>query len=147
MEESPRTRPRRGFFSDVLGFLLHAGTWPRWVGLSLGLMPVLFLAGWALVGCAPQSATERLTLGTVQATLHEGLSQAEVQAALGAPNIISRDSSGREVWTYDKVSKQATSRYLLFWASTEATQRTLTVLITFDKNGRVLEYSYHSMEF
>ncbi len=108
---------------------------------------LLFLAGWALTSCASQMAAERLTLGTVQATLHEGLSQAEVQAALGAPNIISRDSSGREVWTYDKVSKQATSRYLLFWASTEATQRTLTVLITFDENGRVLEYSYHGTEF
>jgi len=115
-------------------------------------MKILLKIGWIffllLVGCASQSATERLTLGTVQATLHEGLSQAEVQAALGAPNIISRDSLvGREVWTYDKVSKQATSRFFFFWQSAESTQRTLTVLITFDENARVENYTYHSTEF
>ena len=114
-------------------------------------MKILPKIGWIffllLVGCASQSATERLTLGTVQASLHRGMSQAEVQAALGAPNIISRDSSGREVWTYDKVSKQATSRFFFFWQSAESTQRTLTVLITFDENARVEDYTYHSTEF
>jgi outer membrane protein assembly factor BamE (lipoprotein component of BamABCDE complex) len=100
-----------------------------------------------LMGCAAKSTGERLTLGTVQATLHTGMSQAEVQASLGAPNIISKDSSGQEVWTYDKVSKQSTSRFFLFLTSTESTQQTLTVLITFDEYGNVLDYTYHSTEF
>ncbi|MFB0516336.1 MAG: outer membrane protein assembly factor BamE [Candidatus Neomarinimicrobiota bacterium] len=100
-----------------------------------------------LMGCASQSATEGLTLGTVQASLHQGMSKAEVQAALGAPNIISKDATGLEVWTYDKVSKQSASSFFLFWTSAQSTQRTLTVLITFDENERVKEYTYHSTEF
>ena len=101
----------------------------------------------ALMGCAYETATESLTLGTVQASLHEGLSQAEVQAALGAPNIISKDAQGQEVWTYDRVSKRSASTFLFFTSSSRSTQRTLTVLITFDEDGRVKEYSYHQTEF
>jgi outer membrane protein assembly factor BamE (lipoprotein component of BamABCDE complex) len=101
-----------------------------------------------MVGCAPQTiTTDRLTLGTVQSSLHEGMSQADVQAALGAPNIVSKDASDREVWTYDKIYKQSESRSFFFWASSASTQKTLTVLITFDENGRVTEYKYHGTEF
>ena len=70
-----------------------------------------------IVGCASQVVTERLTLGTVQASLHEGMSQAEVQAALGAPNIVSKDAAGQEVWTYDKIYKQSESSSFFFWMS------------------------------
>ncbi|UCH10422.1 MAG: outer membrane protein assembly factor BamE [Fidelibacterota bacterium] len=100
-----------------------------------------------IVGCASQTVMDRLTLGTVQASLHEGLSQAEVQAALGAPNIVSKDATGREVWTYDKIYKQSESRSFFFWMSSTSTQKTLTVLITFDENSRVTEYKYHGTEF
>ena len=99
------------------------------------------------IGCASQTATERLTLGTVQESIHKGMSQAEVQEALGAPNIISKNSEGKEVWTYDRISKESTLRSFFFWASRESTQKTLTVLITFDDNGKVLNYTYHSTEF
>jgi outer membrane protein assembly factor BamE (lipoprotein component of BamABCDE complex) len=100
-----------------------------------------------LSGCASQMATETLTLGTVQQSLYEGMTQAEVQAALGAPNIISRDAEGLEVWTYDKVSKESTSQFMFFWTTSSSKQRTLTVLITFNEEGRLREYTYHSMEF
>lgn len=92
-------------------------------------------------------ASETLTLGTVQESLYEGMSQGEVQSALGAPNIISRDAEGLEVWTYDKVSKESRSQFLFFWSATASKQRTLTVLITFDETGLLREYTYHSMEF
>ena len=100
-----------------------------------------------LSGCASQMATENLTLGTVQQSLYEGMTQGEVQAALGAPNIISRNADGLEVWTYDKVSKQSTSQFLVFWTASSSKQRTLTVLITFNEEDRLREYTYHSMEF
>jgi outer membrane protein assembly factor BamE (lipoprotein component of BamABCDE complex) len=100
-----------------------------------------------LSGCASQMATETLTLGTVQQSLYEGMTQAEIQAALGAPNIISRDAEGLEVWTYDKVSKESTSQFMFFWTASSSKQRTLTVLITFNEEGRLREYTYHSMEF
>ena len=99
------------------------------------------------MGCASHKAADRLTLGTVQKEIHKGMSQAEVQAAMGAPNIISKNAEGREVWTYDKVSKQSAARSFLFWTSRESTQKTLTVLITFDEGGKVVDYTYHATEF
>ena len=83
----------------------------------------------------------------VQSSIHVGISGGEVQETLGAPNIISKNKGGNEVWTYDRVSKETTSRGFLFWSSNESTQRTLTVLITFDENGRVTDFTYHSTEF
>lgn len=100
-----------------------------------------------LISCAPQSQADRLTLGTVQSSIREGMTGGEVQEALGAPNIISKNNDGNEVWTYDRVSKEAVSRGFLFWGSEESTQRTLTVLITFDNSGRVADFTYHSTEF
>ena len=101
----------------------------------------------ALAGCASNPPADRVTLGTVQQHIHKGISGAEVQEALGSPNIISKNSEGQEVWTYDKVSKTRASRSFLFWSSGETTQRTLTILITFDENSRVLEFTYHQTEF
>jgi len=100
-----------------------------------------------LMSCAPQSQADRLTLGSVQSSIHVGMTGSEVQEALGAPNIITKNNDGNEVWTYDRVSKEAVSRGFLFWSSNESTQRTLTVLITFDDNGRVTDFTYHSTEF
>lgn len=100
-----------------------------------------------LLGCATSSSADRLTIGTVQEKIYEGMAQADVQAALGAPNIISKNSDGKQVWTYDKVSKESAARWFFFWTSSESTQRTLTVLITFDGSGRVKDYTYHATEF
>ena len=100
-----------------------------------------------LISCAPQSHADRMTLGTVQSSIHMGMTGGEIQEALGAPNIISKNNDGNEMWTYDRVSKEATSRGFIFWSSEESTQRTLTVLITFDGGGRVADYTYHSTEF
>ena len=99
------------------------------------------------IGCASRAPADRITLGTVQQHIHKGISGAEVQEALGSPNIVSKNSEGQEVWTYDKVSKTRASRSFLFWSSGETTQRTLTILITFDENSRVLDFTYHQTEF
>tara|TARA_B100000035_G_C20926256_1_gene520860 strand:+ start:615 stop:926 length:312 start_codon:yes stop_codon:yes gene_type:complete len=100
-----------------------------------------------LSGCAAPSGADRLTLGVVQDKIHVGMAQADVQAALGSPNIISKNSDSKQVWTYDKVSKESAARWFFFWTSSESTQRTLTVLITFDDSGRVEDYTYHATEF
>jgi len=111
------------------------------------LRRIIFLVLLTSAGCATNAPSDRVTLGTVQQFIHEGISGAEVQAALGSPNIVSKNSEGQEVWTYDKVSKTRASRSFLFWSSGESSQRTLTILITFDDNNRVLDYSYHQTEF
>ena len=49
----------------------------------------------------------RLTLGVVQSSIHEGMSQADVATVLGSPNIVTTDAEGNETWIYDKVATEA----------------------------------------
>ena len=123
------------------------------------------LAALLLLGCAANnSQINRLTLGTVQKTVYEGANQTEIMEALGAPNIITNNSSGREVWTYDKISRevQASSGMVVTWwnpiswwagiasgssSRSSTTSKSITVLITFDDNKRVTDFKYQRLEF
>ena len=123
------------------------------------------LAALLLPGCAANnSQINRLTLGTVQKTVYEGANQTEIMEALGAPNIITNNSSGREVWTYDKISRevQASSGMVVTWwnpiswlagiasgssSRSSTTSKSITVLITFDDNKRVTDFKYQRLEF
>ena len=123
------------------------------------------LAALLLLGCAANnSQINRLTLGTVQKTVYEGANQTEIMEALGAPNIITNNSSGREVWTYDKISRevQASSGMVVTWwnpiswlagiasgssSRSSTTSKSITVLITFDENKRVSDFKYQRLEF
>ncbi|MCB2054879.1 MAG: hypothetical protein KDE35_11640 [Geminicoccaceae bacterium] len=84
----------------------------------------LFLTLLAVTACAtppPQktaaehqqslgSTQERkVTLGTVQSSITEGMAQADVATALGSPNIVTTDADGAETWIYDKIATE-TSR-------------------------------------
>jgi len=116
-----------------------------------------------LAGCpspALHSTAEReMTLGVVQKEIHRGLSQADVAAALGSPNIVTKDSEGHETWVYDKIATEASystsSAYgniLVVGVSrqtgaTATTQKTLTVIVKFDDAGRVDSFSYHTSRF
>jgi outer membrane protein assembly factor BamE (lipoprotein component of BamABCDE complex) len=106
------------------------------------------------------SSTERqMTLGVVQKEIRAGLTQDEVIAGLGSPNIVTRDSSGRETWVYDKVASEASysnsqayGTVLLLGAATATgsanqSQRTLTVVIKFGADQRVETFSYHASRF
>ena len=80
-----------------------------------------------------------------------------------APNIISKDKQGNETWTYDRISRDAESSSgsglgfgaLFGWvfaggrssASSSISNRSLTVIITFDDNKNVIDYAYQSLEF
>ena len=123
------------------------------------------LAALLLLGCAANnSQINRLTLGTVQKTVYEGANQTEIMEALGAPNIITNNSSGREVWTYDRISRevQASSGMVVTWwnpiswlagiasgssSRSSTTSKSITVLITFDENKRVSDFKYQRLEF
>jgi outer membrane protein assembly factor BamE (lipoprotein component of BamABCDE complex) len=139
-------------------------------------MTVLALAGLVLAGCsAQQHATDvraaeevnRVTVGTVQREVRIGMSAADVAETLGSPNIVTSDDQRLETWIYDKISSDVTySRSsgtivgLIFGGSgggagvgssssgsTSKTQRTLTVIIRFDENSFVRDFSYHSSQF
>jgi len=111
--------------------------------------------------------TNRLTVGTVQREVRIGMSAAGVAEVLGAPNIVTTDDDRNETWIYDKISSDVTySRSsgtvvgLIFGGSgggagvgssssgsTSSSQRTLTVIIKFDADHQVRDFSYHSSQF
>lgn len=141
------------------------------------------LAAHALaVGCASSGSTgpppaasaaaeQQFTLGFVQREIRVGMSQADVAEALGSPNIVTRDSDGRQAWVYDKIATEA--RYSrssigaggyvaanpasvlllgLVGGSNEkvnstTSQRTLTVVIKFDAADAVETFSFHASRF
>jgi len=106
------------------------------------------------------STQEReMTLGIVQKEIRVGMSQADVATALGSPNIVTKDSSGKETWVYDKIATEASyskshgyATILILGFSRDAaaastTQKTLTVVIKFDEKNLVDSFSYHSSKF
>lgn len=114
---------------------------------------------------------DRLTVGTVQKEIRVGMSGAEVAAVLGSPNIVSTDEERREVWIYDKVATdfvQSSSRggvaalllgfggsggalgggsYSSKAGASSRSQRTLTIIIKYDHEGKVRDFAYHTSKF
>lgn len=114
---------------------------------------------------------DRLTVGTVQREIRQGMSGAEVAAVLGSPNIVSTDERGREVWIYDRIATDhvySTSsggvlalilgggsdvggggggRFGSSSGASSTSQRTLTIIIKYDEQGKVREFAYHSSRF
>ena len=111
--------------------------------------------------------TDRVTVGTVQKEIRIGMSAADVATALGSPNIVTTDDERQETWIYDKISRDVTySRSsgaivgLIVGSSgggagvgstdagsTSTSQRTLTVVIKFDGEDKVRDFSYHTSRF
>lgn len=87
------------------------------------------------------------------------MSSAEVVEALGSPNMVTTDSERRETWVYDKVSTTVSSKssesgvwLLLFAASgssarASSNQRTLTIIVKFDGEGKVRDFAYRTSTF
>ena len=118
---------------------------------------------------------DRLTVGTVQRKIRVGMPASDVASVMGSPNIVTTDEKRQEVWIYDKISTErvystseggvatlilggvlvgaglgggAVAPYGSYSAGAESTtQRTLTVVIKFDKEMKVREFSYHATRF
>ena len=123
----------------------------------------------------PSTQERQLTVGTVQREIRVGMSGAEVAEVLGSPNIVSTDEQRREVWIYDKISTDkvystssvgsatlvfggtlvgsglvggaAVPYYSSSAGAASTTQRTLTVIIKFDEEGKVRDFAYHTSRF
>ncbi|MGD8618384.1 MAG: hypothetical protein PVH54_04270 [Gammaproteobacteria bacterium] len=135
----------------------------------------IFLGGCATAGqhkaAVQDDSAERVTVGTVQKEIRVGMSGAEVAEVLGSPNIVSTDEERREVWVYDKIatdtayssSEGGISALILGFGgsggalgsggygsssgATSKSQRTLTVIIKFDNEGKVRDFAYHTSRF
>ena len=116
-------------------------------------------------------SSDRVTVGKVQKEIRIGMSGADVAQVLGSPNIVSTDEERREVWIYDKIatdhayseSRGGVSALILGWGGSVAgaasgnvsssagasstSQRTLTIIIKFDKEGIVRDFAYHTSRF
>jgi len=110
---------------------------------------------------------DRVTVGTVQREITVGMPSSNVAAILGAPNIVSTDAERREVWIYDKISTDVSysrSRGVVAGlvvggdgggagvgsksaGAASSSQRTLTIIIKFDDNGEVRDFSYRTSRF
>jgi outer membrane protein assembly factor BamE (lipoprotein component of BamABCDE complex) len=112
-----------------------------------------------------------VSVGRVQKEIRVGMSGAEVAQVLGSPNIVTTDEERREVWIYDKIatdraystSSGGLAALILAVGGTTAaavggsassntgaastSQRTLTVIIKFDKESRVRDFAYHTSRF
>ena len=122
------------------------------------------------------STNERdMTVGIVQREIKKGMTSTEVAESLGSPNIVQNDSEGRETWIYDKIATEAsysdsagsgggavggggfpgsslilgilTGNYSKSAGAFASTQKTLTVIIKFDKYSHVDAFTYHSSKF
>ena len=116
-------------------------------------------------------SSDRVTVGKVQKEIRVGMSGAEVAQTLGSPNIVTTDEERREVWIYDKISTDSayssssggiSTLFLGFGANAaggiggggnasagaaSTSQRTLTVVIKFDKEGKVRDFAYNTSRF
>lgn len=99
------------------------------------------------------------------------MSGADVAQVLGSPNIVSTDDQRREVWIYDKIatdrvyssSSGGVNALILGFGGAAAgalggggsssagassvSQRTMTVIIKFDSEGKVRDFAYHTSRF
>ena len=141
--------------------------------LSLNKIRIFFLvllSAIFLAGCYPttleeqskdikaaQEASDNISIGKVQREIKVGMSNADVVAALGSPNMVTTDDQRREAWVYDRVSTEAfvsgSSGLRFFWiprdvkAAGSTTQKTLTIIIKFDDKGKVRDFAYQSSKF
>lgn len=99
---------------------------------------------------------DRLTVATAQRKITIGMPSASVVEALGSPNIVSTDEERREVWIYDKIAtdvvysaSNAGIKFLTIGSSgaKSTSQRTLTIIIKFDHDGKVRDFAYHTSRF
>ncbi|MBM3250364.1 MAG: hypothetical protein FJZ09_05950 [Candidatus Omnitrophica bacterium] len=109
-------------------------------------------------GCASVQPVEKssLTPGMAKAKIIKGETlQNEILEVFGPPNIITKNKSGNEVWTYDRVSveKGTSDVYATViiaggaGSRSSTSTRTFTLMIEFGDNDVVKDFSYRSSAF
>ena len=125
----------------------------------------VFIFSILLTGCvtAPEPLTKKnseLTQGMVQMNLEVGkTTKSDVIETFGAPNITTRDSSGNEVWIYQRqaqVSQSSSSSGFIFViiagksaeaSGFETSSRMMTLIIKFDGNDIVSDFKSRESNF
>jgi len=115
-----------------------------------------------LQGCATfpgsKEPTQKsnLTMGTIKIKIIKGeTTQAEILELLGSPNLATKNRDNNEVWNYNRMAFKASSGkdagFLILWGGSRAASSTTTesfdLIIEFDKNDVVKDYSVISASF
>jgi len=113
-----------------------------------------------MTGCISASShrSDRVTVGKVQREIRIGMTNAEVIEVLGSPNVVTTDEERRENWVYDKISTDSVHSSsgtgllpaLILGYSAGASsrsQKTLTIIVKFDKDHKVRDFAYHTSRF
>lgn len=128
------------------------------------LLTILFLL--IIVGCSNKQNTtvpeqkSNLSVGMIKTKIVEGkTTQNEVMELFGAPNIITTNSEGNEVWNYSKSSYQSGAQgsssgwsILLAGSSnssvlSNSSSASMDLIVTFNKEGIVQKYRVISSAF
>jgi len=103
-------------------------------------------------GTEVSAEKSNLTIGVVKSKVVKGkTSQDEILKLFGAPNLVSKNKSNREVWSYNKMSVEHKAGSTDFFAGQRASQssssRSFDLIITFDENDIVADYSVISTAY
>ena len=125
----------------------------------------VFIFSILLTGCvtAPEPLTKKnseLTQGMVQMNVEVGkTTKTDILETFGAPNITTRDSTGDEVWTYQRQAQtNQSSSQSGYWtiilagktseaSGFETSSRMMTLIIKFDKKDIVTDFKSRESNF
>jgi len=118
---------------------------------------LVFISGfWGCQTVEKVPQKSNLTAGSAKVMLIKGkTTQAEIVKVWGSPNIVTQSSTGETVWTYSKQSYDTKSSSFaggLFiigggQAVSQSATSSFDVVITFDKNDIVKDFSVISTRF
>ncbi|SDL84648.1 hypothetical protein [Pedobacter antarcticus] len=103
-------------------------------------------------GAQGNAQKSNLTMGVVKSQVIKGQTmQDEVLKLFGSPNLVSKNKSNREVWSYNKMSVENKAGSTDFFSGQRASQssssRSFDLIITFDENDVVADYSVVSTAY
>lgn len=103
-------------------------------------------------GAEGTAEKSNLTMGVVKSKIVKGsTSQDEILKLFGSPNLVSKNKSNREVWSYNKMSVEQKAGSTDFFTGQRASQssssKSFDLIITFDNQDVVLDYSVISTAF
>ena len=101
---------------------------------------------------AEPTQKSNLTFGVVKSKIEKGVTtQAEILNIFGSPNLVTKNKSNDEVWSYNKMSVQERAGRTDFFtgqrASASSSSQSFDLIITFDKNDVVKDYSVISTSY
>jgi len=133
------------------------------LAIVLAISPLLLTgcqnAAYHLDQVRADQSEKSLTVGRVQKEIRVGMTNTEVIEVLGSPNMVTSDEERREVWVYDKIATESAQssnaggiNILILGVrgssgAASTSQRTLTVVIKFDKQNRVRDFAYQTTRF